>query len=225
MNNTELCNFVLKFTHDNSAYWFGTIAGMKASNALLAEKTKQYPAHYGSSRTARYKADIKEGKKPTDCSGLIKGALMLKNGKFVYQPKYDIDLYAASKKKGPIKDLPEVKGLGLYKPGHVAVYLGNGLYHEASSFANGIRTRKVSEAKFTKYFYIPYIEYKTTSEVQKAQDKPKQLTQKIIDDLAHDCILGKYGNYPDRKHRINSLGYGNIYTQVQKRVNLMLYGR
>ena len=53
----------------------------------------------------------------------------------------------------------------------------------------------------------------------------KPVTLSLIDDLAHQCIQGKFGNYPDRKHRINSLGYGNIYTQVQKRVNLMLYGR
>lgn len=57
------------------------------------------------------------------------------------------------------------------------------------------------------------------------QTKPVNSMNKIIDDIAHDVILGKYGTYPDRKHRINSLGYGNIYTQVQKRVNLMLYGR
>ena len=42
--------------------------------------------------------------------------------------------------------------------------------------------------------------------------------------LAYDCIEGYYGNYPDRKHRINALGYGNIYSEVQKRVNLILAG-
>lgn len=46
---------------------------------------------------------------------------------------------------------------------------------------------------------------------------------KLIDDLAHDCIEGKYGNYPLRKQRINSLGHGNIYSYVQKRVNQLLY--
>ena len=47
----------------------------------------------------------------------------------------------------------------------------------------------------------------------------------VIDQIAHDVILGKYGTYPSRKQKINALGYGSIYTQVQKRVNLMLYGR
>lgn len=63
-------------------------------------------------------------------------------------------------------------------------------------------------------------------------EKPKEnttgskvATSKVIDDIAHDVILGKYGTYPLRKQRINALGYGNIYTQVQKRVNMMLYGR
>ena len=42
--------------------------------------------------------------------------------------------------------------------------------------------------------------------------------------LAKDCIEGKYGNGLDRKHRINSLGYGNIYTKVQNYVNMILRG-
>lgn len=68
-----------------------------------------------------------------------------------------------------------------------------------------------------------YMRPKYEAETSTSGSKP--VTLSLIDDLAHQCIQGKFGNYPDRKHRINSLGYGNIYTQVQKRVNLMLYGR
>ena len=46
----------------------------------------------------------------------------------------------------------------------------------------------------------------------------------IFTDIARDCYNGKYGNYPDRKHKVNSLGYGNIYSEVQKRVNMMVAG-
>jgi hypothetical protein len=46
----------------------------------------------------------------------------------------------------------------------------------------------------------------------------------IFTDLAFDCYNGKYGNYPDRKHKINALGYGNIYSEVQKRVNMIVAG-
>ena len=46
----------------------------------------------------------------------------------------------------------------------------------------------------------------------------------IFTDIARDCVQGKYGNYPDRKHKVNSLGYGNIYSEVQKRVNMIVAG-
>ena len=38
-------------------YWYGT-CGYKATSSLLSRKAKQYPSHYGSSRTNRYKQDI-----------------------------------------------------------------------------------------------------------------------------------------------------------------------
>ena len=42
--------------------------------------------------------------------------------------------------------------------------------------------------------------------------------------IANDCIKGKYGNGLDRKHNVNALGYGNIYSEVQKRVNMIVAG-
>ena len=51
------------------------------------------------------------------------------------------------------------------------------------------------------------------------------LTDAVIEDLARKCIEGKYGNYPLRKQLINSLGYGPIYSKVQTRVNMIIYGR
>ena len=42
--------------------------------------------------------------------------------------------------------------------------------------------------------------------------------------IANDCIKGKYGFGLDRKHNVNALGYGNIYSEVQKRVNMIVAG-
>lgn len=47
----------------------------------------------------------------------------------------------------------------------------------------------------------------------------------VIEDLAHRCIEGEFGNYPLRKQKINALGYGPIYSKVQTRVNMIIYGR
>ena len=53
-------------------YWYGT-CGYKATSSLLSRKTKQYPSHYGSSRTNRYKQDIANQEVVCDCIGGAKG--------------------------------------------------------------------------------------------------------------------------------------------------------
>ena len=53
-------------------YWYGTVV-YKCTKSLRARKAKQYPSHYGSSRTARYRDDIAKKKVCADCVGLIKG--------------------------------------------------------------------------------------------------------------------------------------------------------
>ena len=62
-------------------------------------------------------------------------------------------------------------------------------------------------------------------EISGNEGKEKEKTwDEIFTDIARDCVQGKYGNYPDRKHKVNALGYGNIYSEVQKRVNMIMAG-
>lgn len=217
--NTGLIDFLSKYNHANSAYWYGTIAGQKASKALYIAKKRQYPAHYTASRQGKYNDDIKLHKNVMDCIGAIKGYLMQKNGNYVYQAKYDLGangMYKKAKTKGKIKNIPEIPGLGLYKSGHAGVYLGNGKVFEASSFANGIRIINIKDTSFTDWYYIPWIEYPSQAS--------KELTDEIINRLANECIEGKYGNGTARKKKINALGYGDIYKTIQARVNEILKG-
>ena len=46
--------------------------------------------------------------------------------------------------------------------------------------------------------------------------------KKSIDEMAREVIEGKYGNYPERKAKLEALGYD--YYEVQARVNQILYG-
>ena len=41
--------------------------------------------------------------------------------------------------------------------------------------------------------------------------------KKSVDEIAHDVINGKYGNYPERKNKLEAEGYN--YSEVQNRVN------
>lgn len=49
--------------------------------------------------------------------------------------------------------------------------------------------------------------------------------EQLYINLAKKCIQGFYGNGLIRKKRLNSLGYGDIYSKVQNYVNLILAGK
>ena len=46
------------------------------------------------------------------------------------------------------------------------------------------------------------------------------VSTKTVDEVAQDVIAGKYGNYPERKERLEAEGYN--YSEVQGRVNELL---
>lgn len=59
----------------------------------------------------------------------------------------------------------------------------------------------------------------------KPAEKPEATNwDKVFTDIAWDCYEGKYGNGLDRRHNVNALGYGNIFSEVQKRVNMIVAG-
>lgn len=51
-------------------------------------------------------------------------------------------------------------------------------------------------------------------------EKDFVVSNKTIDEIAKDVIEGKYGNYPERKERLEAEGYN--YSEVQNRVNEIL---
>lgn len=114
-----------------------------------------------------------------------------------------------------------IPGELLWMPGHVGVYVGNGKVIEATAGwegkvlysnvdSNGRRTRNGYQIyNWKKHGKLPYLEY--IEEVKKS-----------VDEVAKDVIAGKYGNYPERKTRLEAEGYN--YSEVQGKVNEMLKG-
>ena len=100
-----------------------------------------------------------------DCSGLIKNYMM--GGLIEYKYDNSIDMNSEmmlekSIKKGTIDTLPEVRGICLYMPGHVGIYVGNGFVIESTSnkkFGDGVCKTKISDRKWTHWFYCPTITY------------------------------------------------------------------
>lgn len=58
--------------------------------------------------------------------------------------------------------------------------------------------------------------------VKETQPTPAPTPKKSLDEIAKDVIAGKYGNYPERKTRLEAEGYN--YSEVQGRVNEILAG-
>ena len=115
----------------------------KCTESLQSRKAKQYPSHYGSSRTSRYRDDIAKKKVCADCIGAAKGYAWTGGGQGVmesigtdktFSSKYGANncpdkgansMFSYAKSKGMdwggIASLPEVVGLALHKDGHVGL--------------------------------------------------------------------------------------------------------
>lgn len=171
---SQLVNFCLAMV--GMPYWYGTCV-YQCSESVLKSKTKQYPSHYGSSRTSRYKKDISERKVCMDCVGMIKGFFWTNggigvreyiNGGADFSRKYASNgcpdksangmlTWCKSKgaEYGKIATLPEVPGVLLFSSGHVGVYIGGGYAVEARGFNYGVVKTKVKDRKWTDWAYMP----------------------------------------------------------------------
>lgn len=181
--NEHFAAYCLKMV--GQPYWYGT-TGNKATTSLLNRKTKQYPSHYGSSRTSRYKQDIRDKKVVCDCIGGAKGyawtgggqamldaigndnAVANKYGSNGCPDKGANSMFSYAKSKGmdwgAIDTLPEIVGLALHTDGHVGYYIGNGYAVEWRGFNYGCVRTKVKDRKWKYWYKLPFIQYDEASE-------------------------------------------------------------
>lgn len=167
-------------------YWYGTVV-YKCTESLRSRKAKQYPSHYGSSRTARYKQDIAAKKVCADCIGGAKGYAWTNGGVGVLEAigtdnkissKYGANscpdkgansMFSYAKSKGmdwgTIDTLPEIVGLALHKDGHVGYYIGGGYAIEWRGFSYGCVKSKVAGRSWKYWYKLPFINYGDTGVV------------------------------------------------------------
>jgi len=153
----------------------------KCTESLRSRKAAQYPSHYASGRTARYRQDISEKKVCADCIGAVKGYAWTGGGQGVLESVGTDKTYASSygshgcpdkgadsmftyaKSKGcawgTIDTLPEIPGVALRSDGHVGVYVGDGCAVEERGFSYGCVKTKVSSRKWTHWFQLPFVDY------------------------------------------------------------------
>ena len=149
-----------------SGYVFGTY-GQVLSEQLLNQKLAQYPKQVGG-----FEKIIRAkwlGIHVQDCSGLIKGFLWQgANQAASYQangiPDFSADsMFAMAKEKGSVSDISDIPGLLVWKPGHIGVYIGNGVVIESNSTKAGViktrLTKTVNETNWKQWLKCPYLFY------------------------------------------------------------------
>ena len=90
-----------------------------------------------------------------DCSGLI----------YSYAGGHrtgDAQLYNSSYVGNVSNGVPRIHGLGLWQPGHVGVYVGDGMAVDARGSQYGVCYESVYSHGWTKYFKVPGVSYPTT---------------------------------------------------------------
>ncbi|MBQ3264616.1 MAG: peptidoglycan-binding protein [Ruminococcus sp.] len=94
-----------------------------------------------------------------DCSGLI----------YSYAGGYrvgDAQTFNSDYRYSLSGSIPNIHGLGLYKPGHVGVYVGNGMAVDARGTGYGVCYESVWSHGWTQYFKVPGVSYPDTGWVE-----------------------------------------------------------
>ena len=163
--NSALVAYARRALREGWVYWYGT-TGRPCTESLLKRKRAQYPAHYGSARTAAYRRHIAEKRYCADCINLVKGYMWLDEatGKQGYAingcPDTNADgMFARAAQKGSIETMPDVPGLIVRFSGHAGVYVGEGRVIEARGFAYGVVETALSARPWTHWYEMPGLSY------------------------------------------------------------------
>lgn len=163
-----------------------------------------------------------------DCVGLIKGLLWgwsgntsMNYGGAKYESNDVPDINAdrmIQVCKNVSTNFASLKvGEVVWTTGHIGVYIGDGLAVECTpNWKNGAQITAVQNLgrksgyngrTWKKHGQLPYVSYPATPE-------------KTIGQVAHEVILGKWGNGATRKAKLEAAGYN--YLAIQNMVNKLL---
>lgn len=236
ITNNQLCAYVTAMI--GHPYWYGCF-GQISSKKLYNAKKKQYPKYY------EWECPQSQlGTRVFDCVGLIKGALWSKgvpSSSPHYVKSQDVSangMYAKCIKKGPIKTIPEVKGVLVFQEGHVGVYVGNGKVIEARGHAWGVVKTELKNRGWKNWGYCPWVYYVDSGKEEKPVEKPKEdakyYKQYKGDSAMIDTVFrvigvpDKYiGNWKKRKPVAKANGikaYIGTFNQNVKLINLARQG-
>ena len=162
-NNLDLAAYAVQAWESGWGYVWGTY-GNVLTRSLFDYKLQQYPDGVG--KYADFIRNNWLNRRTADCVGLIKGygwldeqSLEIKYGTNG-MPDYGANqMYQSAAVKGDMSTMPEIKGLAVWKPGHIGVYIGGGYVIEAMGTKYGVVKTEVAGRGWSGWCKIPYIDY------------------------------------------------------------------
>lgn len=231
-------------TNYKTKYAWGCF-GCPLTEAIVNSKAKQYPNQYSPAKRNELITAGKSGAFGFDCVNLIKGIAWGWNGDKTktwgganYASNGVPDINAdqmITKCSGVSTNFSNiVPGEAVWLPGHIGVYVGDGVVIEATpKWNNGVQKSALENIgkvaglpsrRWSKHGKLPFILYdgvkSDTKQHPKEDSKPKGL--KTITEIAKEVIAGEWGNGNDRKTKLQAAGYN--FNEVQAAVNKLLRG-
>ena len=164
-NNKDLVAWAWEAYNDGWGYVWGSY-GRILTQQYFEDLCEQYPDHVDV--YSDYIQSHWVGRRCADCAGLIKGYLWYNPDTHDIQYGYGSaadyganSMYNAASECGPISDMPDIPGLGVWHSGHVGIYIGNGYVIQAMGTHYGVVKTKLAGSSFTNWFMIPGITYST----------------------------------------------------------------
>lgn len=159
MINLQLVEYFTKALNAKWGYVWGTNGELYTQK--MADSYKASNRACPSSRDPKtyWTVDCKKwiGKMTADCSGGIVGAFREYNTK--YSDRSANTFKSQFIQSGSMNSLPEIKGLALWRSGHIGIYIGNGECIEFRGTDYGCVKTKIKDRDFTFWGKLKDIEY------------------------------------------------------------------
>jgi hypothetical protein len=195
MTAKEFIDKAVEISKTKTAYMWGT-SGRPLTDGLITAKKKQYPKRYTTKYVEKLRALVGQGYHAWDCVGLIKGILWGWDGKrnvpYGARGVPDTDTVGMRNRcTHRSTDFSKIiPGCMLFKPGHVGIYIGDGLAVEATSaweskvmitaVANIGKKTGYRSKSWTEHGRLPWIDYGAAVEPEPEQGEAGMKKVQVI---------------------------------------------